>query len=403
MLAQVARQPHVGAVGSPYDAGAEAQISRDRRTAFATVTFDQDADQLDGAQIRRVIDVARSAASDELGVELGGDAISRTNGMDTGGLPMGIGAAGLVLLLVFGSLLAAAVPLITAGFALMTGVAAIGLLSNVVSMPEFSTELALLVGLGVGVDYALFIVTRYRQALMRGLSSDEAIAESLDTSGRAVVFAGVTVCIALLGMLALGVGVLGGMGVAASLVVAFTVLTAVTLLPALLSLFGERLLTRRARRALAAGRLATDDESPFWGRWAATLKARPAVFTAVATLLLVIIAIPFLSLRVGATDAGSDPAASTTRKAYDQLAGGFGPGSSGPLQLVADVGAPGQLAAFRDIVTAAGETTGVASVTAPRRGRRRRRGGPGRAHRVAAGRDDLRARGPVARGRHPGP
>ena len=200
---------------------------------------------------------------------------------------------------------------------------------------------------------------------MRGLSSDEAIAESLDTSGRAVVFAGVTVCIALLGMLALGVGVLGGMGVAASLVVALTVLTAVTLLPALLSLFGERLLTRRARRALAAGRLATDDESAFWGRWAATLKARPAVLTAVATLLLAVIAIPFLSLRVGATDAGSDPAASTTRKAYDQLASGFGPGSSGPLQLVADVSAPGQLVAFRDIVTAAGRTTGVASVTAP--------------------------------------
>ena len=367
------------------------------------MTFDQDADRLDGAQIRRVIAVARSAASDELGVELGGDAISRTNGIDTGGLPMGIGAAGLVLLLVFGSLLAAAVPLITAGFALMTGVAAIGMLSNVVPMPEFSTELALLVGLGVGVDYALFIVTRYRQALMRGVGSDEAITEALDTSGRAVVFAGMTVCIALLGMLALGVGVLGGMGVAANLVVAFTVLTAVTLLPALLSLFGERLLTRRARRALAAGRLAADDESPFWGRWAATLRARPALFTAAATLLLMIVAIPFLSLRVGATDAGSDPAASTTRKAYDQLARGFGPGSSGPLQLVADVGAPGRLAAFREVVTAAGRTTGVAVRHRTTRGRRRRRGGPGRAHRIAAGRDDLRARGPAAGERHPRP
>jgi RND superfamily putative drug exporter len=366
MLEQVARLPHVGAVGSPYAAGGQPQISRDGHTAFATVTFDQDADQLEGAQIRRVIEVAKSAASAELGVELGGDAISRTNGMDTGGLPLGMGAAGLVLLLVFGSLLAAAVPLITAGFALITGVAAIGLLSNVVSMPEFSSELALLVGLGVGVDYALFIVTRYRQALMRGLSSDEAIAVSLDTSGRAVVFAGVTVCIALLGMLALNVGVLGGMGVAASLVVAFTVLTAVTLLPALLSLFGKRLLTRRARRALAVGRLTTDDESPFWGRWARILRARPAALTAAAAVMLAIVAIPFLSLRVGATDAGLDPATSTTRKAYDQLADAFGPGSSGPLQLVADVSAPAQLAAFGDVVTAAGKTTGVASVTAPR-------------------------------------
>jgi RND superfamily putative drug exporter len=366
MLEQVARLPHVGAVGSPYAAGGRAQISRDGHTAFATVTFDQDADRLEGAQIRRVIEVAKSAASADLGVELGGDAISRTNGMDTGGLPIGMGAAGVVLLLVFGSLLAAAVPLITAGFALITGVAAIGLVSNVVSMPEFSSELALLVGLGVGVDYALFIVTRYRQALMRGLSSDEAIAVSLDTAGRAVVFAGVTVCIALLGMLALNVGVLGGMGVAASLVVAFTVLTAVTLLPALLSLFGKRLLTRGARRALAAGRLTADDESPFWGRWARTLKARPAAFTAAAAVMLAIVAIPFLSLRVGATDAGLDPAGSTTRKAYDQLADGFGPGSSGPLQLVAGVSAPGQLAAFGDVVTAAGKTPGVARVTAPR-------------------------------------
>ena len=366
MLERVGRLPRVGDVGSPYAEGGRAQISRDGRTAFATVTFDRDAEQLEGAQIRRVIAVARSAASAELGVELGGDAISRTNGMSTGGLPIGIGAAGLVLLLVFGSLLAAAVPLITAGFALVTGVAGIGLLSNVVAMPEFSSELALLVGLGVGVDYALFIVTRYRQALMRGLSGNEAIEESLDTSGRAVVFAGVTVCIALLGMLALGVGVLGGMGVAASLVVAFTVLTAVTLLPALLGLFGERLLTRRARRALAGGVRTADDESPAWARWARTLQARPAAFAVAATLLLVVIAIPFLSLRVGATDAGLDPASSTTRKAYDQLASGFGPGSSGPLQLVASVSAPAQLAAFGDVVAAAGRAPGVASVTDPR-------------------------------------
>ena len=366
MLERVGRLPRVGDVGSPYAEGGRAQISRDGRTAFATVTFDRDAEQLEGAQIRRVIAVARSAASAELGVELGGDAISRTNGMSTGGLPIGIGAAGLVLLLVFGSLLAAAVPLITAGFALVTGVAGIGLLSNVVAMPEFSSELALLVGLGVGVDYALFIVTRYRQALMRGLSGNEAIEESLNTSGRAVVFAGVTVCIALLGMLALGVGVLGGMGVAASLVVAFTVLTAVTLLPALLGLFGERLLTRRARRALAGGVRTADDESPAWARWARTLQARPAAFAVAATLLLVVIAIPFLSLRVGATDAGLDPASSTTRKAYDQLASGFGPGSSGPLQLVASVSAPAQLAAFGDVVAAAGRAPGVASVTDPR-------------------------------------
>jgi RND superfamily putative drug exporter len=178
-----------------------------------------------------------------------------------------------VLLLVFGSLLAAALPLITAGFALASGVAAMGLLSKVIEMPDFSSQLALLIGLGVGVDYALFIVTRYRQALMRGLNSEEAAVQALDTSGRAVLFAGITVCIALLGMIVLGVGILSGAGIASAVVVAFTVLTALTLLPALLGFFGPRTLTRRARRALSSGRLRTSDESPLWSRWAGVLQA----------------------------------------------------------------------------------------------------------------------------------
>jgi len=363
MLSEVSRLPHVGAVESPYGAQGTSQVSPGGSVAFATVTFDQEGEQLPNSVIESVVSVAESARTDTLQVELGGDGIGNTNPEGTGGLPFGMAAALLVLLVVFGSLLAAALPLITAGVALATGVAVMGLLSRVFTMPDFSSELALLIGLGVGVDYALFIVTRYRQGLMRGLSSEEAVVQSLDTSGRAVLFAGITVCIALLGMLALGVSLLSGAGIAASVVVAFTVLTAVTLLPALLGFFGPRTLTRRARRALAAGQLTITDESPIWNRWAAVLQRRPALLAGLATALMILIAVPFFSMRVGSTDSGSDPAGTTTRKAYDLLAAGFGPGFNGPLQLVADVDEPGQREQFDAVVSAVAETDGVAGVT----------------------------------------
>ena len=173
---------------------------------------------------------------------------------------LGALAALVVLLLVFGSLLAALLPLVTAGLALGVGVSVIGLLSNLITMASFSSQLSILIGLGVGVDYALFIVTRHRQGLQQGKSVEEAIVDAIDTSGRAVMFAGITVCIALLGMFALGVSFLYGVAIAAAVVVSFTVLAALTLLPALLGLMGTRVLGRRARRKLASGQLtaATD-------------------------------------------------------------------------------------------------------------------------------------------------
>jgi RND superfamily putative drug exporter len=364
-LDQVSRLPDVGTVGSPYGRNAAAQISGDGTVAFATVTFDELSNKLPVAVIQRVVDVARTAGTPNVQVELGGDPIEQINQTNTGGLPIGLGLAAIVLFIAFGSLIAAALPLVAAGFALVTGVAAMGLLSNVISMPNFSTQLALLLGLGVGVDYALFIVTRYRQALMRGLSSEEAAVQSLDTSGRAVLFAGMTVCIALLGMLALRVSVLGGVGIAASVVVAFTVLVALTLTPALLGFFGPRTLTRRARRALAAGELSAGDESPAWRRWADVLRARPALMAGLATAVMLLIAVPFLSIRVGSTDAGSDPSSTTTRKAYDLLAKGFGPGSNGPLQLVARVARPGQRQQFEQVINTVSGVDGVQSTTAP--------------------------------------
>ena len=366
MLTEVSRLAHVGRVASPYAAGGARQVSRSGTIAYATVTYDEQANSLPLTSIKRVIRVARSAADRDLQVQLGGQATERTDIMGPGGLGFGILAAAIVLLLVFGSVLAAVLPLLTAGFALATGVAFIGLLSKLISMPSFSEQLALLIGLGVGVDYALFIVTRYRQAMARGKSSVEAIMESLDTSGRAVLFAGITVCIALLGMLTLGLSFLSGVGIAATIVVAFTVLAATTLLPALLGFFGPRTLTRRARRAIAGGQLTRNDESPTWARWAATLSAHPALLAAGAAVVMLVIAIPFGSIRLGSTDAGSDPTNTTTRHAYDLLAKGFGPGFNGPLQLVAKVSGPGQSQQFQRVLAAVARTPDVVSVTPAR-------------------------------------
>ena len=254
-------------------------------------------------------------------------------------------AAAVVLFLVFGSLTAMFLPLITAGLSLGTGFALIGLFSHVMTMASFSSELALLIGLGVGVDYALFIVTRYRQGLLRGLSREQAIVDSLDTSGRAVLFAGVIVCIAMLGMFALGVSFLYGVAVAAAIIVACTVLAALTLLPALLGFLGGLVPRRRDRRALRDGQLRVTDESPAWLRWTGAMVKRPGTFATIAALVMIVLAIPFFSMRLGSADAGSDPASSTTRKAYDLLAKGFGPGYNGPLELVAEVKSPAQRSA----------------------------------------------------------
>jgi RND superfamily putative drug exporter len=363
MLDKVAKLPHVGSVVSPYAPGAAAQISKDGRIAYATVTFDELANELPESSIERVISVAQGAANEGVQVQLGGQAIEQTNKPGVGGTAFGFIAAAIVLFLVFGSLFAMLMPLLTAGFALGTGVAVIGLLSHAITMASFSSELSLLIGLGVGVDYALFIVTRFRQGLMRGLSPEEAIADSLDTSGRAVLFAGITVCIALLGMFTLGVSFLYGVAIAASVVVAMTVIAALTLLPALLGFAGLRILSRKDRRALAEGTLSEGDESPAWRRWAGTLQRRPALFAAGAAVLLLVIAIPFLSIRLGSSDEGNDASSTTTRQAYDLLAEGFGPGFNGPLQLVAAVPNKGAEEGFDRVLAAAKKTEDVVAVT----------------------------------------
>ena len=365
LLARVSALPHVSAVTSPYGAAGAKQISPSAQIAFADVQFDVLANKLSNSAAKNFVNVVTSSSGHGVELEVEGQVARQGGNNGAGGVGIGAAAALVVLFLVFGSLLAAMLPLLTAGFALGTGIAVIGLLSHVIDMASFSSELSLLIGLGVGVDYALFIVTRYRQGLLRGHTSEQAVIESLDTSGRAVMFAGMIVCIAMLGMFALGVSFLYGVAVAASVAVFFTVIAALTLLPALLGFFGPKVLRRRDRRQLREGKLRTSDESPRWASWSDRLQQRPVLFAAGATLIMLVLAIPFLSMRLGSADAGSDPAGSTTRKAYDLLAKGFGPGYNGPLQLVAQIDSPAQKAEFIRVQRAVASTPGVVGATRP--------------------------------------
>jgi RND superfamily putative drug exporter len=366
LFAQIKRVPHVSSVDSPFSPTGKSQISPKGDVAFANVTFDAQSNKISAAQAKAFVNKITSASNSAVEFEVEGQvAQAASQGNSSTGLLFGFLAAAVVLFLVFGSLLATLLPLLAAGVSLGTGIGVVGLLSHVFSMASFSSELALLIGLGVGIDYALFIVTRYKQGVLRGLSREEAVIESLDTSGRAVLFAGLIVCIAMLGMFALGVSFLYGVAVAAAIAVAFTVLAALTLLPAMLGFFGPLVLRRRERRALREHQLRTSDESAAWSRWVGWMQKRPAVFAAVAAGAMLILAIPFFSMRLGSADAGSDPASTTTRKAYDLLAKGFGPGYNGPLQLVAQVSSPQQKAAFLKVQQAVAKTPGIVGAAAP--------------------------------------
>jgi RND superfamily putative drug exporter len=362
-LAAVAALPHVTTVASPYGPRGASQISPFGRVAFANVTLDVQTSAIKSDAAKRFVSTARAGSGHGVEIEVNGQVAEAASQSGPGALPIGFLVAGLVLFVVFGSLLAMSLPLLSAALSLGIGVATIGLASHVISMPSFSSELSLLIGLGVGVDYALFILTRYRQGLLRGLTGQEAVVEAVDTSGRAVLFAGMIVCIAMLGLAVLGLSLLTGAGVAASIAVAFTVAAALTLLPALLGFFGPRVLRRRERRALGKGELRTDDESAGWTRWGGVLRGRPALFAALAAGALVVLALPFLSMRLGSVDAGTDPSGWTTRKAYDLVAQGFGPGYSGPLQLVAQVSGPAQRAQFERVERAVAASPGIAGAT----------------------------------------
>jgi RND superfamily putative drug exporter len=361
-LARIAKLPHVAGVVSPYAAGANA-VSKTGTIGFATVEFDQRANELPKAAIDRVINTAEAVRSPTLQVELGGQAIKQAQqtslGFATG---VGLLAAVVVLLLSFGSLLAMGLPIVTALFGLGAGLGVIGLGSHLVDMVDFSSELALMIGLGVGIDYALFIVTRYRDAYRdNGGDVKAALELAMNTAGRAILFAGATVVIALLGMFALGVSFLYGVAIAASLGVLLVLAASLTLLPALLMFTGKRVGRRRRRRSRPR-----ETGEGFWFRWVGLIQRRPAWAALASTALLLLLAAPALGLRLGASDSGNDPANQTTRRAYDVLAAGFGSGFNGPLQLAVKLPAADGTTSLTRYTAALQHTPGIASVAAPR-------------------------------------
>ncbi len=391
-------------VVSPYDApnqvATEGELAG--RLGYATVYFDPKYEswedvQAIGDDVREFVPAAEAAG---LRVELGGQVFAEFEPPESEIL--GLGFAIVILILAFGSVLAMGLPVGMALAGIGAGVTIVGLVSNFTTMPDFTTTIAVMLGLGVGIDYALFIVTRYREDLHNGMDGEAAAGHALDTAGRAVLFAGTTVVISVLGMIAMGLGFIRGLGIGAAIAVAATMIASITLLPALLGFAGDKLEVTRWRGliaaaliavslvgigiglpALAAGipvallvllvgtfvpalkkplraRKAKPVRETFWYRYSRFVQHRPWSGALAGFAVLAILALPVFGLRLGFSDEGNYDEGTTTRQAYDLLADGFGPGSNGPLMLVTEVSASTDPAALERVTAALQGTEGVA-------------------------------------------
>jgi RND superfamily putative drug exporter len=361
LLAKLAREPHVTGVISPYGAGGASQVSRDGQIAFATVQFGVRASGVPHSVSVAMLKDVKAASRPGFTVAAGGQIISAAQSPSLSSEVVGIGAAAVILLFAFGSVLAMGLPLISALTGIGVGFTLIKLLTAVIQTPNFASQIATMIGLGVGIDYALFIVTRYRQALAAGQEPEEAVASAMGTAGRAVFFAGCTVIISLLGMLLINLSFIRGMALAAGSVVLATVLAAVTLLPAILGFTG-----RNIDRLRVPGLRSGGQGRGFWWRWSRYVQERPVRLMVTGLIAVLVAAVPIMKMRVGSPDAGSDPASYTTHKAYTMLSQGFGPGYNGPFVLAVQLPSPGKTAVLSRITSAVGATPGVASVSRPR-------------------------------------
>ncbi len=370
LLSRVSALPHVAGVVSPYSPRGAVQVSANRMTAFATVNYDQPANVLANATGKPLLSQVAAVHVPGLQVAAGGQVVENAEGFSVGpATEVGVIAALIILLLTFGSLAAAGMPLITAGLGLITGVALIGLATHNTNMSNISPDLALMIGLGVGIDYSLFIVTRFRENFLTFGEVERSVVEAMDTSGRAILLAGATVVIALLGMFATGVAFMYGLAIAAVLAVLLTLIASLTLLPALLSRFGPRLVRPRRRRRGSGARRDAPVAAPrpsAWRRWSETVQARPWPLAIVSLALMILLMSPVIAIRLDSSDAGNDPANTSSRHAFDLLASGFGAGFNGPLLLVAELSGRDQAAALPALRAAVSATPGVVAVTQPR-------------------------------------
>ncbi|WP_377267018.1 MMPL family transporter [Peterkaempfera sp. SMS 1(5)a] len=366
-VAGLRRLSGVLSVTDPLDS--PAGLSRDGGTGMATVRFTSNPAAFDRSYIQRVDAAVAPLRADHVTVEYGDPLgqLAAPKAADSASEAIGLGVAVLVLLIGFGSVAATGLPLVTAVVGLAVGLGGLGLLAARVDFAQAAPALAAMMGLGVGIDYALFLTTRFRALLHGGLDPHEAVGRTMATSGRAVLVAAATVTLSLAGLYACGVSFIGALGAAAALTVVVGAGTSVTLTPALLALIGRHIDRLSIRRPVAEPTGRTD----LWHRWAAAVGRRPGLVLVGGLLVLGVLAVPVASMRLGHVDAGAQPTGSTDRRAYDLVTEGFGPGANGPFTVVVQL--DGRLLGDQDrreqlaatLRSRLASVPGVAAVTPP--------------------------------------
>lgn len=347
------RVPHVMALDSPYSS--PGRVSADRSVAFATITFDKQAGDMPTKTAKPIIQAAKAVKVPGLKVALAGPVVAEAiQQPPSGSEGIGIVAAMIILFVAFGSFIAMSLPILAAIAGVGIGTVFVALLSHAVTVPSFAPYLAIMIGLGVGIDYALFIVVRYRGGLHEGLDPETATISALATAGRAVLFAGSTVILSLFGMFIMGINFIYGLSLGAIFAVLMTMLASVTLVPAIIGFAGQKLVAKEHRRR-------HHRESAAY-RWSHMVQNHPWLMGGGAAAVLVVLALPLFSIRLGQADQGNDPASWTTRQAYDILAKGFGPGFNGPLFLAANLNGHTTVASVQQFAEIAGRDPDVAYV-----------------------------------------
>ena len=310
----------------------EPRYSRDGTIGLVQLRLERSAMDLETSSGTRLIDLADDASSDGLRVEVGGNLIQQAQEGQPPEL-MGLLAAAVVLLIAFGSVVAAGLPLLVAIFGLGISASLIGIVALLVDTPDFAPAVAGLIGIGVGIDYSLLILTRFRSAMLAGANERSALVEAVTTAGRSVIIAGGTVMISLLGLSFMGVSFLYGVAISASLAVLVVVLASITLLPALLAIAGRRV---DRLRIPGLGRSLRTGGGTLATRWSRLVQRRAGIAAALGATVLILLTLPVLGLRYGFPDEGNDPDGSSTRAAYELVSRGFGPGSTGPLLVASE-------------------------------------------------------------------
>jgi RND superfamily putative drug exporter len=369
LLGELGRMPHVTSVEDPY--ATKGSITPDGRTLVARVYLDvTNPNDMPKEDTEKLLAAAEAAERDGLKIALGGRAVQLAEANQSGSEMIGLLAAAVILLIMFGSVVAAGLPLAMAIGGLAVSSSLVGLAAAAVDVPDFAPTIGMVLGIALGIDYALLMVTRFREWRAVGLDPEAATVATLDTAGRSVLVAGGTVMVSMLGLFAVGLSLMNGTAVVAMVATLVVMVAAITLFPALLGYLGRRidrlrvpLGRRRAAQISADGHLVP---AAGWTRWSRLMRRHSVLATVASVVLLLVLAAPFLGVHFGLPDEGNDPESTSSRQAYDMLADGFGPGANGPLLVLADMSQAGDDAALPRLQAELGNTVGVAAVSPPR-------------------------------------